>query len=627
MSPTRIALLLTFLTATALLPAQTLPASAPAALDSSQPIPTIHVTSRLVVLDVVVTDGHGHSIKGLKPTDFTLTEDGVPQKLSAVTETDATAEAPLAQTAPEPLPPNTFAVQPPIAGDLPKTVIVLGTLSLVNAPQARSELKKFLKTAHAGVPIAIFKGDWKGIHLIQDFTTDPQVLQEVANSQRIVSPIRVRPTLPIDFPTPPGDQPPDSRGLASYLASIPGRINLIWISDGGAPIGEITNAFPDVSNFLHDLNGTTNVVRLGRIAVYPIDANGVNVPGADRADFDQDGLFRNPITAPLITTPGEMGSWALAGSGFFNTHGTSFTQDNPFDCINLANRAAATGGRGFCNTNAYAKAIAEVVETGSHYYTISYTPTNSNWNGAARTIKIEIPREILQARESVSEKLQDALDEPPRLEYRNTYRARNIPDIAQDAPGSVPPRTIISYSPKGDPNAGRKVPPIHAAIALGAFTPDDIHFKITAIPSSESERLPPGASLPRGNYLAAEWRAQSYRNVLLHYSINPEDLRFTASNGTHRDALQFVAVLYRDDGVVVNSFTHTVPLSGDFAWYSTMMSAPLALDLSIAIPLEGNFILRTAVHEVPTDHIGAIEIPVESIHLPSAQTLAAAQKQ
>ena len=61
MSPARIALLLSFLTATALLPAQPPAPAATAAQppDSSASIPTIHVTSRLVVLDVVVSDGHG----------------------------------------------------------------------------------------------------------------------------------------------------------------------------------------------------------------------------------------------------------------------------------------------------------------------------------------------------------------------------------------------------------------------------------------------------------------------------------------------------------------------------------------------------------------------------------------
>jgi VWFA-related protein len=632
MSPARIALLLSFLTATALLPAQPPAPAATAAQppDSSASIPTIHVTSRLVVLDVVVTDGHGRSIKGLKSADFTLTEDGVPQKLSAVTETDATAEAPLAQTAPEPLPPNTFAVQPPIAGDLPRTVIVLGALSFASAPQARDDLKKFMKTVPAGVPIAIFEGDWKGIHLIQDFTTDNEVLQEAANSQRILPPIRVRPTLPSDFPPLPGDRPPDARGLASYLASIPGRINLIWISDGGAPIGEITSEFPDVSNFLHDLNGATNVVHLSRIAVYPIDANGVVVPGGDRADFDQDALFRNPITAPLITPlESPEWSWALQGTGFFSGHGTSPFQDpnHNWACANLSRLAASTGGRGFCNTNGYAQAIAEVVETGSHYYTISYTPTNSNWNGATRRIKIEIPRDILQAHESASEKLQDALDsmveEPPRIEYRNTYRARSAPDAVPGTPDSAQQRTLISYSPLGDLGAGRKIIPIQAAMALGASAPDAIHFTIAATPSPKSEKLPPGVSLPRGNFLAPGWRDQPYRDVQLHFSIDPKDFRFTDNGGLHRDALELVAVLYRDDGVVVNTFSRKFSINVDGDGYNRILSAPLALDQNIAIPVEGNYILRTAVHEIPTDRIGAIEIPTEWIKLAPPQAVAA----
>ena len=316
--------------------------------------------------------------------------------------------------------------------------------------------------------------------------------------------------------------------------------------------------------------------------------------------------------------------------------GSIYGQDpaHLFANVDLADMVASTGGRSFYNNNDYASAIAEVVETGSHYYTISYTPTNSNWNGAIRRIKIEVPRDILQAHESASEKLQDALEsmvaESPHIEYRNSYRARGTPDAAPDTPDSAPPHRVISYSPKGDPGIGRKVIPIQAAIALGASASDDIHFKITATPSPKPEKLPPGVPLPHGNFLAAAWRGQPYRNVLLHYSINPEDLRFSTSGGVHHDALEFVAVLYRDDGVVVNSFTHTVPIFGDAGWYSRILSAPLALDLTIAVPIESNYAhyyLRTAVHEIPTDRIGAIEIPTEWIKLPPPQTLAAAPKQ
>jgi len=559
-------------------------------------VPTIHVISRIVVLDVVVTDGHGHSIKGLKPSDFTLTEDGVPQSLASFAEHDTAAEAPPIATTPEPLPPNTFTVKPPISPDQARTVIVLGALSFVNAPQVRYEIQKYMKAVPAGIPIAIFRGDWKGVHLIQDFTTDPKVLQEAVSSQRILPPLGFVPASKM--------RPPDARGLAHYLSSIPGRINLIWISDGGAPMGEIASSFHDVSDFLHDLKGATNVLRLSRIAVYPIDANGVTVPFADQANFD--------------------GSGVLPSMG-----GSVFGQDPAllFADVDLGDMAAATGGKLFWNTNGYKQAIAEVVETGSHYYTISYSPTNPNWNGALRRIKIAVPDQ--SQNETMSERIEDLVEAPVRVEYRNSYRALATPDVPPDASGSAQQRKLISYSPKGGPPSG-PIAPIQAAMGLGASAPDAIHFKVTVTPAAAIEHPKPGAPLPKGNFLVAPWRDQPYSNVQIHYSINPDDLQFDDVAGRHHDTLAFDAVLFRDDGVVVNSFSGKVPITVDDQGYSRIMSAPLALDRTIAIPLESNYahyILRTAVHEISTDRIGAIEIPAEWIKLAPAQTIAAAPKQ
>jgi hypothetical protein len=59
MPPTRLALLIPLLIA--------IPATAQPPQD---PIPTLHVTTRIVALDVVVTDGHGHPSTGLKPSDL-----------------------------------------------------------------------------------------------------------------------------------------------------------------------------------------------------------------------------------------------------------------------------------------------------------------------------------------------------------------------------------------------------------------------------------------------------------------------------------------------------------------------------------------------------------------------------
>src|SRR5713101_7009310 len=74
-----------FLACGSLMPQITAPPTAsntaPAAADNA--VPTFHATSRLVLVDVVVTGKRGDFVRNLKPADFTLLEDGKPQKISA----------------------------------------------------------------------------------------------------------------------------------------------------------------------------------------------------------------------------------------------------------------------------------------------------------------------------------------------------------------------------------------------------------------------------------------------------------------------------------------------------------------------------------------------------------------
>lgn len=50
--------------------------------------PVVHVDVNLVLLNVAVTDGKGHYVTGLQPTDFIVLEDNVPQKLATFGEGD-----------------------------------------------------------------------------------------------------------------------------------------------------------------------------------------------------------------------------------------------------------------------------------------------------------------------------------------------------------------------------------------------------------------------------------------------------------------------------------------------------------------------------------------------------------
>src|SRR5271156_5772898 len=61
--------------------------------------PTIHATARLVVVDVVVTDGNGNPVKGLKQSDFHLIERKSPQTIQSFEEHTGDSQAAAAAVA------------------------------------------------------------------------------------------------------------------------------------------------------------------------------------------------------------------------------------------------------------------------------------------------------------------------------------------------------------------------------------------------------------------------------------------------------------------------------------------------------------------------------------------------
>ena len=52
--------------------------------------------------------------------------------------------------------------------------------------------------------------------------------------------------------------------------------------------------------------------------------------------------------------------------------------------------AEDTGGEAFVNTNGLTQAVTKAVEDGSNYYTLTYSPTNVQWDGRFRAIKVKV---------------------------------------------------------------------------------------------------------------------------------------------------------------------------------------------------------------------------------------------
>jgi VWFA-related protein len=562
------------------------PGAVPSALlQPNDGVATLRTRARLVLLDVVVTNGKGRPVQGLKASDFTLLEDGAPQVLSSFEEhRPITVEEAAKAAAAVKLPPNHFTNYEPVPNESAATVFLLDALDTPVQAQMylREQMIAYMKTVPAGTKIAIFQLDTQ-MRMIQGFTSDQEVLRQVVNSKRNqpeISPMLGGPMAPnyarermrLDILT------QGMQGLARYLAPFPGRKNLIWFT-ARVPVPlygpGFDVPFPDMTSFIDDFSKTTDVLTLSRIAVYPVDAR---------------GLQTGPVS----------GGGRRGGIGGFETR--QFYQHGDLDDV-----AEATGGKAFYNTNGLKDAIAEVVDTGSNYYTLSYSPGNHNWDGNFRKLQVKLAEQGMQ------------------LEYRRGYYARSD-EAAESRHMSQLQNSHRRVLPM--PTDGKSASPtLDAAMRMGAVAPKDIIFLANVTPAPEVSKAKGDEPLPQGNYLDKKYTKSEYRDYKIHYTVNAQMLQLMPTPDLdYHGRVELVLVVYDDMGLVVNSKSTQVAIDVDSASYNQMMRGGLGIDQSIAIPVKGNYFLRMAVYDVPGNKLGVLEVPVDQIKLGLPQSTAVAKQ-
>jgi hypothetical protein len=161
---------------------------------------------------------------------------------------------------------------------------------------------------------------------------------------------------------------------------------------------------------------------------------------------------------------------------------------------------------------------------------------------------------------------------------------------------------------------------------FGSLPLDRINFTVVTSPSANVAKLKPGEPLPENNFLTPPFRLEAYRNVRIHYWVDPRNLTFSRdSSGVYSDALQFVAVIYRDDGVPANSIATAENIQVSAEGFEQALNSGIAFDQTIAVPVAGNpvpgnFFLHVGVCERSSNRIGTIEVPAEWIKLAPTQT-------
>ncbi len=590
---------------------QTAPAPASPSTRNSAPkvSPTFHVAAREVLVDALVTNKDGQPVTGLTASDFRVSEKGVTQAIRWVHEhhpMDAAATRQLAST--PKLPPNTFSNFTMVRNTDASIVFLLDAMDTPVAEQmeVRQQLIDFFKHMQPGPPMAIFQLDTE-VRLVQGFTSDPQVLLAAVESGRAQPSLAVPTAAPRSYTyfavyrrTLMETLRDGMSMMGRYLAGYPGRKNLIWFT-GRVPMTfwgyGFSNPFRDgltVSDSEDETHELTDVLTLSRVAVYPVDTFGLVPPSGFSA-------------ASARSSPPRVSSGLR-----------DFANQNNMDLI-----AEETGGKAYYDSNRFTSVIDDVIRTGSSYYTISYATSNTKWNGEFRPIAIAVNRPDVHvlckkgyyAYSRVKQQQRDLAALANRQSSRpNASRsAADEPAVAPSARAQAHDAGLgvtIHHSAKGG---------FDAAMALGAIPPTEIVFAARLAPEMEVDKIGKHAEMPADNFLLPAWRHKPFRTDAVFFDVDVHRVRFTRTpDGMRHATIETAMVVYTPDGAQVNSLSHMLTLDVTAGQLEDMLVTGLHERLEIAIPVKGRFFLRLGVNDKIGDQMGALEIPVDQIHLETA---------
>ena len=356
----------------------------------TQTPPPIRVTTQLIVEEVSVKDKSGKPVEGLTPSDFVLTEDGVPQTISFVEFQRLQPQGNSAAPAPP---------QPPIATAPPATqaqiapeqsgaaryrdrrllALYFDMSTMQPADQLRSfdAALKFIDTQmDSSDMMAVITFEGGAVRVLQDFTDDRGRIQAAMNKLIIGLSQGFDETTSDDSSADTGatfgqDDAEfnifnTDRQLAALQTAVKtlGTLNeqkaLIYFASGLRLNGVDNQA---------QLVATGNAALKANVLLYPIDARGL------------------VAQAPLgDATTGSNGGIGMFSGSSAQAVATKFQRSQD----TLYALAKDTGGKAMFDFNDLSLGIKQAADAMSSYYEIGYYPTHAALDGRFRRIKISL---------------------------------------------------------------------------------------------------------------------------------------------------------------------------------------------------------------------------------------------
>jgi len=349
--------------------------------------------------------------------------------------------------------------------------------------------------------------------------------------------------------------------LAMYLQAIPGRKNVIWFS-GSFPLSNLTmDQGSMVRQYGDEVSKTANLLAAARIAIYPIGVGAM-------------GLAPNAIYDSGITA-GSMGITGARTATNYQTQSldTESTQRVASEA-SLQELATNTGGRCFINTNGFNDVLDRVIQTGTYYYTLTYSPTNRNMNGEFRKIEVKVGGAKYH------------------LAYRRGYYATN--EFL----------TSVKNKPKGDP--------LRPLMEHG--TPDSteiLYITRIAAATTQSGDMQAGQSSHRAGDKPD--LKEPVTRYTITFTVSPENLALeTSADGVRHGNIEVTVLVYDRDGTPVNWMVRLLQVPIPPEHFAQVEANGIAFNLEIDGPANGAY-LRSGLYDLGSNKAGTLEIPLAAL--------------
>ncbi len=551
------------------------------------------VTSTLVQVDAVVTDGKGRNIEDLTPDDFEVLVDGKPQTLTHFSYVrvipDGTPRRSVQKAASALPPPPSAQLRPE---DVRRTIVLMVDdlgLSFESMAFVRSSLRKFIENQmQPGDLIAILRTG-AGSGALQQFTADKRVLLSVADGLRWnpngrsgidvfeqfgkVSDLAGRLGEAIPSGQARAIDPQynvqnktmsmvGTLGAINYivgaLREMPGRKSIVLFSDGfqlftpgtgpamhtSAGSGDSADDNTLVIEAMRRLIDRAN--RSGTV-IYTMNATGLQtgqIGGADRVSLNQKTPAQVQAQLDTVVNDGEIG-------------GRDWLQN--VNQQGLAYLALQTGGLAYDNGNDLNWALDRVLEDQKGYYLLGFQPPEGTFQEKHKTrsfhgIKVRVKRAGLHVRSRSG--YFGETDEETKLQQ---------------------PKTMVDQM---------------RAAMLSPFKSSDIHLKLTALYAKTAK-----GPIVR-NLLYVEGKDLTWRPA-------PKD-SFTAQ-------LQVLVVATGDGDASVQTVARDYEVQVEAGKLDDAKREGVVYTIDVPAPKRGGYQIRVAVRDASTKNVGSatqfVEVP------------------